>query len=174
MLQLSGDAGFLDESAVDVGLAGLVGPHLFEGDVASQVVVMSQPHLANAAFGVDARQGVAVAAFRLVRQRREQHMARAGGRVGQGLLDVRVGDIGQEAAGGRMQDSGQRGVSVASVLLQLAFQQAFDVAAILRRQPTALDHQLRQRFVLAGRPGRTRLGKLGGVQQVGLQCQHAE
>jgi hypothetical protein len=95
----------------------------YEGDIAADVLVMGQPHLADAALGVQPRQRVTLAGVRLVGD--------GGGlgdkgrlvQSGQGLLHVAVGDALQDAAHLGRGHGGEAGMRVAAVLVELALQE---------------------------------------------------
>jgi hypothetical protein len=65
-------------------------------------------------------------------------------------------------------------VNVATVPLQLALQELFNIGPILHGDPAQFNKQVGQWGCLLCGPCRARLGKLVSIDQVGLHRQHAE
>jgi len=93
---------------------------------------------------------------------------------GQGKIDVRIFEYGQDAANLVIGRGGQAGLRVAAMLVELALEEAVDVALVARRQSTALNEKVCQGRVLVSGPGGAGLGKLVVVEQVRLEGEHAE
>ena len=94
--------------------------------------------------------------------------------VAEGVLDVRIGDVGQHAPGGLLGGRHEALVGVAAVLLEPAFEEVIQMRPIIRCDPATLREQVGKRLRLAAGPGRASLDELVRADQVTLEGQHAE
>ena len=58
--------------------------------------------------------------------------------------------------------------------LQLAIEEPFNVPAVVRRDPAALDQKVSQRLILYDGPAGASVGELAGIDEVLLHGQDAE
>ena len=176
VFELARNLRFLQEPAPRLRIGDRRRFDLLECDVAIEVRIMGDPDLAQPPLGVQPRQGVAqrVALRRRRHERFHQHVPpgrrqRMQRPANFGVLD-RLQDFTRFDLGHRP----QRRAHVAVVLLELALEFSFHVAAILLGDPLAFDQKLGKRPIQPHRPAGTDVGKLRLVNQVILKRDHGK
>jgi hypothetical protein len=92
--------------------------------------------------GVQPSQRVPRALFGGREERLDQEVARRGWERAQGVADNGIIDPAQGVAGHGVGDGGQAGVDDVARSLQLAFEESLDLAAVLGRDPAAVDQDV--------------------------------